>query len=109
MDKNINNLIGWRELNRRREKILQLPDIKEKETQKSGVTYRTTKSFAHIGFKPTWIQILLRDPKYKADTKKLVKDVTSNEWGYKGLVKFTPETDIEYLFSLINQSYESTL
>jgi len=92
-----------------REKILQLPDIEEKETQKSGVTYSTTKSFVRFEFRPTWIQVLLRDPKYKADTQKLVKDVTSNEWGYKGLVKFTSETDVEYLFSLINQSYESTL
>lgn len=92
-----------------REKILQLPEVEEKETLKTGVVYRTTKSFTHIGFKPTWIQVLLRDPKYKADSKKLVKDVTSNEWGYKGLVKFTLETDIDYLFGLINQSYESTL
>lgn len=92
-----------------REKILQLPDIEEKETQKSGVTYRTTKSFVRFEFRPTWIQVLLREPKYKADTKQLVKDVTSNEWGYKGLVKFTLEADIDYLFSLINQSYESTL
>ena len=92
-----------------REKILQLPDIEEKETQKSGVTYRTTKSFVRFEFRPTWIQVLLRDPKYKVDTRKLVKDVTSNEWGYKGLVKFTPDTDVDYLYMLINESYESTL
>ncbi len=92
-----------------REKILQLPDVQEKDFLKTGIACRTTKSFTHIGFRPTWIQVLLRDPKYKADTKKLAKDVTSNEWGYKGLVKFTHEIDIDYLFSLINQSYESTL
>ena len=92
-----------------REKILQLPDIEEKEAQKSGITYRTTKSFVRFEFRPTWIQVLLHNPKYKGDTKKLVKDVTSNEWGYKGLIKFTSETDIDYLFEFINQSYESTL
>lgn len=92
-----------------REKILQLPDIEEKETQKSGVTYRTTKSFVRFEFRPTWIQILLRDPKYPADNKKLVRDVTSNEWGYKGLFKFDQETDVDYLFELIKESYESTL
>jgi predicted transport protein len=92
-----------------REKILQLPDVEEKETQKSGVTYRTTKSFVRFEFRPTWIQVLLRDPKYTTDNKKLVKDVTSNEWGYKGLFKFKPETDVDYLFELIKESYESTL
>ncbi len=92
-----------------REKILQLPESEEKEAQKSGVTYRTTKSFVRFEFRPIWIQVLLRDPKYSGDTKKLVKDVTSNKWGYRGLVKFTPESDTDYLFGLINQSYESTL
>ncbi|OGY17437.1 MAG: hypothetical protein A2785_01175 [Candidatus Chisholmbacteria bacterium RIFCSPHIGHO2_01_FULL_49_18] len=92
-----------------REKILQLPEVEEKDSLKTGVAYRTTKSFAHIGFKPTWIHVLLRDPKYTSDTKILVRDVTSHEWGYKGLIKFTPETDVEYLFGLIKQSYESTL
>lgn len=92
-----------------REKILQLPDVEEKEAQKSGVTYRTTKSFVRFEFRPTWIQVLLRDPKYSADDKRLVKDVTSNEWGYNGLFKFKPESDVDYLFGLIKESYESTL
>lgn len=92
-----------------RERILQLSEVEEKENLKSGITYRTTKSFAHFDFRSTWIQVLLRDPEYKADTKRIVKDVTSNEWGYKGLVKFTPETDLDYLYQLIEQSHESTL
>jgi len=92
-----------------REKILQMADVEEKDTLKTGIAYRTTKSFSHFGFKPTWIHVLLRDPKYTSDTKKLIRDVTSHEWGYKGLVKFTPETDVDYLFGLIKQSYESTL
>ena len=92
-----------------REKILQLPDVEEKEALKSGITYRTTKSFVHFDFRPTWIQVLLRDPKYPSDTKKLVKDVTSNRWGYKGLIKLKAKTNSDYLFGLINKSYESTL
>lgn len=92
-----------------RERILQLSEVEEKENQKSGITYRTTKSFAHFDFRPTWIQVLLRDPKYKVDTNNIVRDVTSNEWGYKGLVKFTPETGLDYLFELVKQSHESTL
>ena len=83
--------------------------MKVKEAQKSGVTYRTTKSFVRFEFLPFLIQVLLIYQKYSDDTKKLVKDVTSNKWGYRGLVKFTPESDTDYLFGLINQSYESTL
>lgn len=92
-----------------REKILQLPEVEEKENQKSGVSYRTTKSFTRFEFRPTWIMVLLRDPQYSSDTKHLVKDVTSNEWGYKGMLKFTPDTDLNYLYRLIEQSHESTL
>lgn len=93
-----------------REKILQLSEeIEEKDSQKTGITYRTTKSFVRFEFRPTWIMILLRDPKYSNDKEEIVKDVTSNEWGYRGMAKFQPDTDIDYLFGLIKQSYESTL
>lgn len=92
-----------------REMILQLPEVEEKQNQKSGLTYKTTKSFVRFEFRPSWIQVLLREPEYKADTKKLVRDVTSNEWGYKGLFKFNSDTSIDYLFKLISQSYQSTL
>lgn len=95
--------------NQIRTKVLELPEVIEKAQQKSGVTYRTTKSFVRFEFRPTWIQVLLRDPKYKSDTRKLVKDVTSNEWGYRGLIKLTPDSDIDYIFALIKQSHESTL
>ena len=33
----------------------------------------------------------------------------SFEWGYKGLVKIDKVSDVDYLFSLIQQSYEETL
>lgn len=98
-----------KKFNQIRGMILELPEVEEKANQKSGVTYRTTKSFVRFEFRPTWIQVLLRDPKYQIDSKDLVKDVTSNEWGYRGMFKMTPDTDIEYLFNLIQKSYESTL
>ena len=91
-----------------RSKIISLPGITE-NFGKSGIYFRTTKSFARLEFRPTWIQLLLRDPEYKNDTKKLVRDVTSNDWGYKGMVKFKPDSDIEYIFNLVKKSYESTL
>lgn len=92
-----------------RKKILELPAVEEKLGQRSGVTYRTTKSFARFEYRPKWIQLLLRDPSYKNDTKGLMEDISSNEWGYKGRVKLKPESDIDSVFDLIKQSYESTL
>ena len=91
-----------------RERIFDLPNVQEKAEQKNGVTYRTTKSFCRFDFKKNSIDLLLRSPKYD-DPKKLVKDITSFEWGYKGLVKIDKESDVDYIFSLIKQSYEETL
>jgi predicted transport protein len=92
-----------------REKILELPSVEEKLGQKSGITYKTTKSFTRLEFRGTWIQLLLREPKYEADIKKIVKDISSNEWGYRGMVKVTPDSDTDYVFNLVKQSYSSTL
>jgi len=92
-----------------RDRILELPGVEEKVGQKTGVTYRTTKSFARFEFRKTWIQLLLRHPTYAEDTAGLVKDITSNEWGYLGMIKFTPESDLDYIYTLIEASYKSTL
>lgn len=91
-----------------REKILELPSVQEKQEQKSGITYRTTKSFARFEFSKNSINLLLRKPKYN-DPKKLVRDVTAFEWSYKGLVKIDKETDVDYLLRLVTQSYQETL
>lgn len=95
--------------NQLRELILQLPSVEEKVGQKTGITYKTTKSFTRLEFRKTWIHLLLRDPSYKVDTQGLVKDISSNEWGYKGMVRFTAESDAEYVFNLVRASYELTL
>lgn len=92
-----------------RDKILQMPSVEEKLGQKTGITYRTTKSFTRLEFRKTWIQVLLRQPKYQEDSTGLVKDISGNEWGYLGMVKFTPETDVNLVFNLIVASYKSTL
>lgn len=91
-----------------REKILELPSVSEKTEQKSGITYRASKSFVRFEFKKSYVQVLLRQPKYN-DPKKIIRDITSFEWGYKGMVKLIPTSDIEYVFGLIKQSYEETL
>lgn len=105
---NITSLEMQKIVNSLRLKILELPGIRE-NFGKSGIFYRTTKSFARLEFRPTWIQLLIRGSYYKSDEKKLVKDVTSNKWMYKGMIKFTPDSDIDYIFNLIKESYESTL
>lgn len=92
-----------------RSKILELPEVEERAAQKSGVTYKTTKSFVRFEFRPTWIMVLVRDPQYKTDSEHLVKDVTSNDWGYKGMIKLLPESSVDYIFGLIKQSYDSTI
>lgn len=91
-----------------REHILELASVEEKTLQKTGITYRTSKSFARFEFRKNSIDLLLRSPKY-IDPKNLVRDVTSFGWGYRGLVKITADTDMEYVFTLLKQSYEETL
>jgi predicted transport protein len=92
-----------------RDLILKLPSVEEKLGQKTGITYRITKSFTRFEFRKTWIQVLLRDSKYPSDEMKIVKDISTNEWGYTGMVRFEVDTDINYLFNLIKDSYNSTL
>lgn len=94
--------------NELREKILELPNVQEKAEQKTGITYRTTKSFVHFGFHKSFIRILLREPKYN-DPENLVRDITGFLWGYKGQVKMKLDSDINYIFGLIKQSYEETI
>lgn len=96
-------------VNELRDRILELPSIEEKLGQKTGLTYRTTKSFTRLQFKPTWIEVLLREPQYADDTEGIVLDITQYRFGYRGKVKFTPSTDVNYLFTLIKASYNSTL
>ncbi len=90
------------------EKIKSLPSVDEIADQKTGITYRTTKSFTRFEFGKSYIDVLLREAKYK-DPKKLVKDITSLEWGYKGRAKIKSISEVVDVFNLVKQSYEQTL
>lgn len=92
-----------------RDRILALPSVEERAGQKTGITYATTKSFARLEFRPTWIQLLLRDASYPEDAARAVQDITANEWGYKGKVRLDPKSDPDGTFALIEASYRSTL
>ena len=90
------------------EKIKSLPSVDEIADQKVGITYRTTKSFTRFEFGKSYINILLRETKYN-DPKGLVRDITSFEWGYKGMAKIKSMNEVVDVFNLIKQSYEQTL
>ncbi len=90
------------------EKIKSLPSVDEIADQKVGITYRTTKSFTRFEFGKSYINILLRETKYN-DPKELVRDITSFEWGYKGMAKIKSINEMADVFNLIKQSYEQTL
>lgn len=70
---------------------------------------QTEKKKNIVKDEPTWVQLLILEPYYDCDEKKIIKDVTSNKWWYKGLVKFTPDSNVDYIFSLVRESYNSTL
>ena len=66
------------------------------------------KSFVRFEFSSKGIRTLLRNRSYPIDKKKIVIDITSNKWGYLGLVRFQVETNVDYLFKLVKASFEST-
>jgi len=91
--------------------ISKWSNVEERADQKVGITYRTTKSFVRFEFGKSYINILVRDSRYGhvIDPKKLLKDITSFQWGYKGLIKLKSTTDVQSALELIRMSYESTL
>jgi len=93
-----------------REKMLKLPSTEEKLGQESGISYRTTrKSFARFEFKKTYVILMLLDNNYPEDTEKIVVDVSKKDWGYQGMIKLTLKTDVEYVFKLVEASYNLAL
>ena len=93
---------------RLQEKIKSLPDIDEVVTQKTGITYRTTKSFTRLEFGRGVLYVLIKRPDYD-DPKQLIEDVTSHEWGYKGRIKIRSIKGVDDVFEIVKQSYEETL
>jgi predicted transport protein len=91
-----------------REKIMSLPGVEEIVDQKTGITYRTTKSFVRFEFGKSYIKVLLREPSYN-DPNSLVQDITSYMYGYRGQVKIKTQEEVDVIFDLVRQSYESTL
>ena len=93
------------------EGIKNWANVEEKAEQKVGITYRTTKSFVRFEFGKSYINVLVRAPRYghKIDPQGMVKNVASFGWGYKGMIKLKSEEDLPDVINIIRQSYESTL
>jgi predicted transport protein len=92
-----------------RARLLELPSVEERDVQKSGITYRTTKSFVVFNFRRESIQVCVKESTYPEDTKGIMRDITEHKWGYSGMLKLTKESDLDYIFSIIKASYNSTL
>ncbi len=91
-----------------RDKILQLPSVKEVALQ-TGVAYKKGRGkFVRFEFRPTWIQVLLKYPSFKKDTKKIVRDITSFKWGYNGKIRFDSDSNVDYIFEITKEAYEQT-
>lgn len=93
---------------RLQELIKVLPGVEELIDQKSGITYKTTKSFVRFEFGKTYIRVLVKNAKYN-DPRKIVKDITTHMWGYKGMIKINSMKEVENVFNIIKQSYEETI
>ncbi len=93
---------------RLQEKIQSLPEVEEVADQKTGITYRTTKSFVRFEFGKSVLNVLVKSPKYN-DSKKLVTDISTHMWGYKGRIKLKKLNEVDDVFEIIKQSYEETL
>lgn len=91
-----------------RGKVVELPDVEEILGQMTGISYKTTRKFVRFSFMPNHIQILLKNPAYTRDEKKIVRDIVSWRIGYNGLIKFDADSNVDYVFEIIKEAYEQT-
>jgi len=108
------NIITAEEVKDKFEKLLELihalPEIQE-DPRQTGVAYKVKNKrgkFLRLEFRPTWVQVLLKKPAYKSDSQKIVRDISSFKWGYDGQIKFTMDSDTDYVFEIIKEAYEQT-
>ncbi len=91
-----------------RQKVMGLPDVEEIEGQQTGISYKSTRKFVRFSFHPIRVEVLLKSHTFSSDVKKVVRDITANGWGYDGLLKFTAESDVDYVFEIIKEAYNQT-
>lgn len=92
-----------------REKIFGLDENVKEKCTKLYVCYRITKNFAEIHIGKNQLKILLRPVEYN-DPKRFVDKVPeSYQWTLDRRFILRKYQDIEYVFSLIEQSYKDVL
>lgn len=89
-----------------RDRLLALDGVEERSNQKSQITYRTTKSFAAIALKKSFIQCQFKGPERVDDPKRRAEDIRSFNWGYQWIVKIKSADDLDYAFKLLRDAYE---
>lgn len=91
------------------ERIQALDGVTEQANQKSGITYRTTKSFVRFEFLQSYIDVLLREEAAQNDPQGMTEDIRRYQGGYPRRVKLRSQDQVGYVFGLVKQSHESTL
>ncbi len=89
-----------------RDRLLALDGVEERANQKSQISYRTTKSFAAIDGKKTFIQCQFKGPEQIDDPEEMAQDIRSHQWGYQWIVKVKKAEDVDYAFKLLRDAYE---
>ena len=54
------------------------------------------------------MKLTLAEPKYLKDTKRIVKDITSYKFGWKGRINFKDKDEVDYVFEVIKEAYDQT-
>lgn len=92
-----------------KERILQIDDNINEKITKVYVAYATTRNFAEIQFQKGNLVVYLMTIEYD-DTRGWVEPVPqSYNYSLNKRIKIASDDDLDYAFSIIRQSYESTL
>ena len=93
-----------------RDKIISLDDNIEERAKKHYISYRTSSAFLYLHLQQSQIKLHLIVPINKLDDpKKIARDVTriGHYGGGVTEVVLASENDLNYVFNLIEQSYNA--
>lgn len=88
-----------------RDFILNLGELEERDQQKTGITYRTTKALIRFEFRATLIDMLLCKEAAQSDDADQLDDITSYAWGYPFRYRINRPADIELAKRLAETVY----
>jgi predicted transport protein len=92
-----------------KERILQIDDSISERITKIYVAYATTRNFAEIQCQKSSLVVYLMTKEYDDPENKVEIVPASYNYSLNRRLKINSYDDIEYAFSIIKQSYESTL